>query len=275
MRMFALFLILFSSVCFGEPIKVVVLDTGFKANKNYTVPLCKGYHLDLTKEGAKPSDIAPLDENGHGTHVVGLINQFAQDLPLTSILPFKTNRNNLAKLNKAVPNGYCFVIVKYYSNNGKNAVNWAKGLKYIETIPGKLLINLSGGGGERFKTETTYISKILAKNNKVIAAIGNENNDKGYYPAYEPGVTAVGSIDITTYKKENVVPISEVFLKNKNIYVYKSNYSNYGVSKIVWRFGALYSGGLNDDIVYMRGTSQATAMETGLVLKEMLQNKEK
>jgi len=267
------FLILLSSVCFGaEPIKVVVLDTGFKYNKNYNIPLCNNYHYDATQEFSYPSAVPPIDRHGHGTHIVGLIHQFAQDLPLTKLLPVRTNGENLKKIKDIKGKGYCFVIVKYYNDSTEIKTSyWIKSLKYIETIPGKMLINISGGGTERYNFESNFVKTMLAKNNRIIAAIGNEN-EKGsdYYPALEPGVTAVGAIDVTSYKREKAILINTIFVDKKPVYIYKSRYSNYGHAKILWRFGGLYSGGLNDDIVYMNGTSQATAMETGLALKKLL-----
>jgi subtilisin family serine protease len=277
MKKFLLFLLLFSLNSFGaEPIKVVVLDTGFKTNTKYKIPLCENFHYDATNAQAKASNIPPTDTHGHGTHIVGVINQFAQNLSFTKALPISVNVENVEKIKNINPIGYCFVIVKYYNEKTIDAVkSWARGLKHIQTIPGKLIINLSGGGDAPLKLETNFIKSMLSKNNKIVAAMGNGNNTSSYYPASEYGVTAVGAMEVTPYLREdkNALLINKIFINEKSIFVYKARYSNYGHSKIVWRFGDLYSGGLNDDIVLMRGTSQATAMQTGLELNSVLKTR--
>jgi subtilisin family serine protease len=262
----------------AEPIKIVVLDTGFKQNSYYSIPVCSGYHYDSTQDIFGSTSLVPIDEHGHGTHVVGVINQFILGLPLTKELPQQINLENLDKISKIKKDGYCFVIVKYFTKTNKIPIlnSWVKALKHIETIPGKLIINISGGGSDSYEEEKVFVRKMLAKNNRIIAAIGNEYSNKlAYYPAKDYGVTAVGSMEITDKKKvDKSMLLSVVEFKNQTIYVYKNKYSNYGLSKILWRFGGLYSGGLNDDIVFMYGTSQATAMETGLTVKTMLEQNE-
>jgi hypothetical protein len=278
MKRLLLFLLLFSLNSFGaEPIKIVVLDTGFKANAKYKIPLCKNYHYDATNSQAKASNIPPMDIHGHGTHIVGVINQFAQNLPLTKVFPMSMNVENLEKIKNVNPTGYCFVIVKYYNNSIQGEEGWAKSLNYIETIPGKLIINISGGGSDPINREKEFVKRTLKKGNKIISAIGNDKQKGSYYPASEYGVTAVGAMEVTFFerKSQEEILISKIYINKMPVFVYKSKYSNYGHSKIIWRFGHLYSGGLNDDIVLMRGTSQATAMQTGLEINKLLQNKEK
>jgi subtilisin family serine protease len=269
--------ILFSSFAYGtEDIKVVVVDTGFKENSNYTVPLCSGWHYDATTQVPTQTLNPPLDTHGHGTHIAGIIHQFAQGETLGAGLVFKYTPGSLEKLKSSKKTGYCLVIVKYYNKAGENnAKAWTAALQYIRTIPGNLVVNFSGGGVNRMKAETEFVQEMLKRGNRIIAAAGNENSDMSkapkYYPAMEPGVTAVGAFEFSLYKKANEKPLGESRVPGgKLMYAYKMQPSNYGSAKIVWRVGELYSGGLNNDIVLMVGTSQAAAMQTGLVVRSML-----
>jgi hypothetical protein len=289
-------LILFSLSSYGEPLKVVVLDTGFKENSMFNIPLCPDYHYDATAEEPVKSKVPPTDNHGHGTHVVSNIHQYAHNLNVgyPGMTPF--NRKNLDLLKVDAPMDYCFVIVKYFDSvkpESTLTVPWKESeydvaLRYIETIPGQKIINISGGGEERNDVEVAFVKKMHEQNSQIIAAAGNENSNLGekpkkqtkkqkeeryakYYPAVEIGVTMVGAYEFSKFKHSDE---KELFAsEDKSLYIYKLAQSNYGASKIVWRLGVLYGAGLNNDIAIMKGTSQATSVETGLTIRKILEQR--
>ena len=280
--MFSILLTLVSFALAGEPVKVIVLDTGYKPNAKFSVPLCPGrVHYDATKRPGTLSYAPPMDTHGHGTHIVSTIFQYAEGAQLTDEWGQLLSKN-ISILKLPAAQGYCFIIVKYYTGTEKNsAKNWIRAQKYIKNLKPPFILNLSGGGPDRLEEEAIFVRQLLSKGNTIVAAVGNDSqnlteNGKTYYPAMEPGVTAVGAFYITKKKLDTQKPISSLKVRGKSeeyVYVYPSDFSNYGLKKIVWGFGSLYGAGLNDDIVNMSGTSQATAMRTGLIVRSKLKGK--
>src|SRR5665213_1492289 len=108
-------------VCNNKPIIVAVIDTGFGLTTvDIKARLCNFGHKDFTggsttdKYGTK--DPVPVDDNGHGTHIAGLIDSFAS----------KSNVN------------YCLVILKYYKPDAydeANLRNTVDAINYAKNIP--------------------------------------------------------------------------------------------------------------------------------------------
>lgn len=161
----ALLLLLLSHLAYADPIRVGVIDTGLNlADPRFRSVLCEQGHRDFTGEGIK-------DLDGHGTHVAGLIKQYAGNV------------------------SYCMVIIKFYTANNPNvgsfqtALQWAVDLKLD-------YINVSVDGSGSSENEL----KIL-KNSKstFIVAAGNQNIDLDVscsYPAcYNlPNMIVVGAL---------------------------------------------------------------------------------
>lgn len=216
------------------PIKIAVIDTGFGFNNvSEDTHLCKTGHKDFSSEQMFAVDSRttyPMDTHGHGTNVVGLIEQYA-------------DKGNLR---------YCIVVIKFYTprQTGKqNQRASTKAFNYAAKIGAKF-INYSAGGVVYNAPEFFAIEAFLNKGGRIISAAGNENQnldiiDNTYYPAmYDLRITVVG---------------------NNNKFGVKSLTSNYGNRVDSWEIGENQSAyGIT-----MTGTSQATAIHTGKILSEL------
>lgn len=175
------------SKCADKPVVVAVIDTGFGFhNKGLGAKLCKFGHKDFSSDqefqhtvnyGTK--DPVPLDLHGHGTNVVGVIEEYARS----------THTN------------FCVVILKYYGSNHMGhidatikAINYATDLKVD-------YINYSSGGREPSTVERIAVEKFLNNGGTMISAAGNESANLDvagnvYYPAmYDSRIVMVGALD--------------------------------------------------------------------------------
>ena len=219
-----------SKICLLRPIKIGVVDTGFGfEGKGRGAPLCQYGHKDFSVDqkyslAYNTKTPVPVDLDGHGTNIAGLIANYADE--------GKTK--------------YCLVIIKYFSHKQsgyENSRSSAQAFRYANNL--KLeVVNYSGGGPSIDFDERDSVEAYLDRGGKLIAAAGNESIyldglDNGFYPAmYDSRITIVG---------------------NKDIYGAKAPSSNYGPYVTTWENGnkrTAYG-------ITMTGTSQATAVTTG------------
>jgi subtilisin family serine protease len=237
--------VLLASSAQAKQLVVAVLDTGIDQYTNKH--LCKTGHKSYVAESAL------VDSNGHGTHIAGLIEKYAQD-----------------KVD------YCIIAVKYYqpSNLGKqNLLNLVAALAYV--VDRRVdFINISGGGSEPDQFEHAQIMRALNAGITIVAAAGNEHMELKYgnckyFPAcYDSRIVTVGNLqwDYATANKalprQRVVPYNPA----SHVAAYSSNYGEY-VTR--WEHGQNVQSTLpGNKYGYMSGTSQATAIATGKLLKE-------
>lgn len=159
-------LFLVTSLYAAEPIKVVVLDTGLDIT-DARFHLCSTGHRDFTNTGIQ-------DTAGHGTHVAGLITQYAG------------NAN------------YCLVIVKYVADfELSDDRAYSNAIEYSVSLHPKY-INLSGSGPSKGLREEYAINEN--PDITFVVAAGNEHFSldlKDWWPASYPykNVVVVGSTD--------------------------------------------------------------------------------
>lgn len=225
-----------------KKIVVAVIDTGISTELLKGNSYCEDGHKDFTGTGLQ-------DTHGHGTHISGIIDQYAKNYIFTKGKAPK----DIDKLHE----NYCQIIIKYYdpkavkSDNLKNTIEsfrWAIDHKVD-------VINYSGGGLEFSKEEKAVVEEALDKGIKVVAAAGNEKSDIDkykYYPAmYDKRIYIVG----------NIVGESRVIAAS----------SNRGKSINTWEIGTNVLSRLpNNSYGYMTGTSQSTAIKSGKLVREML-----
>lgn len=180
----------------------------------------------------------PKDDNGHGTHVAGIIGA-ALDLAMGV---------------SGVVHYVSIMSLKFYSSSLPGSINLKNTVKAINYAidHGARIINYSGGGPEFNEDEYLAIKRANQKGVLLVVAAGNERQDINksvnfFYPAsyHLPNIIAVSALDINN----NPVPSSnwgdrkvDVAAPGENIYSTLPG----------GRFG------------YMTGTSQATAFVTGI-----------
>ncbi|MBI3534361.1 MAG: S8 family serine peptidase [Deltaproteobacteria bacterium] len=171
-----------------------------------------------------------LDDNGHGSHVAGIIGAELNGLgtvgvsPEVSILP-----------------------VKFLGSDGSGtAQNAIKAIRYA-TAMGANVISNSWGGGGKSDLLNEAIQDAIKQGIFVIAAAGNDKSDNDKtptYPASYSGVIAVASSD-----------------ENDNL----SSFSNFGKTTVfVAAPGSnIYSSYLKNTYKKLSGTSMATPQVSG------------
>lgn len=183
------------------------------------------------------------DTHGHGTHIAGIIAGHSPELPRV---------NSQVKI----------MALKYYDPKASgldNLLNSIKALHYAIKMKAQV-INYSGGGVESSKMEEAAIRKAASAGILVIAAAGNESADTdktGYYPA--------------NYKLPNIISVAAVDTQGGLL-----SFSNYGSKTVdlATRGKNIYSTLPDGKHGFMTGTSQATALLTGMVAQLMLQKPE-
>ena len=222
---------------------VAVLDTGIDPALMDSPFICKTGHKDFTGSGL-------VDNHGHGTHIAGLVEQYAKGVVLTKRTP--------AELDKAKAD-FCIIVIKYYDPkvthnnflmNTIKAIDWA----INQNVD---IINYSGGGAEPDAAERAVVLKALNKGIKFVAAAGNERNDIDkvkYYPAmYDSRIFIVGN------------------LVDSKVATLVASSSNFGKSVNTWEIGSnVLSRMPGKSFGTMTGTSQACAVKSGKLVREML-----
>lgn len=177
------------------------------------------------------------DNNSHGTHIAGIIQQRTQSTRIK------------------------YMILKYY-DSGKadedtvsattQAINYATEMKAD-------IINYSGGGYTPNEKEKEAIRNAQKQGVLFVAAAGNDglNTDTiGYYPA--------------SYKIKNIISVAAMDSKKQLL-----DSSNFGADSVdfVAPGKKVFSSLPGGNYGYMSGTSQATAWISGLAAKLMLLKK--
>lgn len=235
----------------AKTLTIAVIDTGIDSNNP---KLCKFGHKSFLPN----SPNALVDTNGHGTHIAGLIAKHAGD------------------------NNYCLVAIKYYGdvNTGRqNLANMRSALRYAINIKADY-INISGGGPEFDEQEFLLIREALKKKITIVVAAGNERSDLdascNYFPAcYDKRIVMVGNLqkgadfsNLDNDTKWAAIKIGLAF-KLGTFETEKCPSSNYGLRVTKWEIGtdvvSTLPGGKTGT---MTGTSQATAIETGKMVRE-------
>ncbi len=217
-----------------EQLRIAVVDTGLNLqDPRFSELLCdKGTtSVDFTNTSIN-------DTIGHGTHITGLIKEYAGD------------------------SNYCLIILKYYLPYSSGLDNLKRTIKAFAYAAKQnvSIVNYSGGGGAFDETEMNTI--LNNKKITFIVAAGNDNInlDKNcyYYPA--------------CYNLSNIIVVGSNVSRFK-----KAPMSNYGRKVEVWETGenvlsTLVQDECKDQCLlnkgYMSGTSQATAIFSGKTIYE-------
>lgn len=219
----------------GRIIRIAVVDTGMNLEDRWPENSVGLYQPKICPGLSKDFTGTTLnDEHGHGTHIAGLIAKYAEG----------TN--------------YCLIIYKYFLPDADGMVNLKHTIEaFNEAITQKVdVINYSGGGIIRSNEECIVIKKALDMGIKVNAAAGNEGvniNFFHFYPAMcDERVNVIGGLT----KSGQKMPMSN-YSGGFGITVHPEQ----GQDQLSLLPGGQYG--------YMSGTSQATAIYTGKLVKRM------
>lgn len=203
---------------------IAVVDTGVD---NSLADLKSHVRMDIGKNFVN-KDSLPLDDNGHGTHVTGIIaaesnNGYSMEgiNQHTKIMPVKVLDAEGSGDSEQIANG-----IIYAANHGAKVINLSLGGEYSRTIEYAL-------------------NYAASKNVVVVVASGNDSQMGMSYPAssrYAISVGATNNFDIV------------------------SDYSNYGETLDLVAPGTnIPSLVPNGNVTYMSGTSMATPHVTAVV----------
>jgi len=158
----------------GEGIKIAVLDTGVDLD-----------HHDLTKNILPGMNVVnpskgPWDDNGHGTHVAGIISAENNEIGMVGVAPES----------KIIP-------VKVLNKQGNgDLVSVSKGIRWAVDEAKADLICMSLGGAHPVQEVRKAIQYAESKGVISFVAAGNSGKTKKiFYPANYPETIAIGSID--------------------------------------------------------------------------------
>lgn len=158
----------------GEGVVVAVVDTGVDPGHPDLKPqLVPGYN---TLEG----NDNPKDDNGHGTHVAGIVAAVAGNgLGVAGVAP-----------------GAKIMPIRALGDMGGTAQSVSAGIQWAADH-GARVINLSLGAPQPSRAIGSAVKYAIGKGCAVVAAMGN-SGDQGnpkMWPAAYPGVIAVGALD--------------------------------------------------------------------------------
>ncbi len=161
----------------GAGITVAVIDTGVKESHPDLDPEIVLSGTDYVAPGTSAND-----ENGHGTHVAGII---------------AAQRNNGRGIAGLAPRAKILPVRVLDRNGSGTSANVSKGIIYAADRGAKV-INLSLGSTQSSSAMQSAVSYAISKNVLVVAAAGNRGcgilGTPTEYPAAYSGVVGVGGV---------------------------------------------------------------------------------
>jgi len=192
-----------------------------------------GYKDDIHGWNFVDDNNKVLDENGHGTHVAGIIKKQFEKV--------KQNKYQTIK----------FMVLKFYDHTVKgeqSLINGVKAMNYAIRMNARVL-NYSGGGVDYDERELFVLQKAARHKIILVAAAGNNHTNSDYnkyYPA--------------SYNLSNIIAVASIDRDLK-----LSAFSNFGLDSvdIAAPGNAVLSAMPRNKSDYLSGTSQSTAFVTG------------
>lgn len=211
-------------------------ENGFSKASNGFDDDSNGYIDDVYGWNFVENSADVTDDNGHGTHIAGIIGGERPD----------------GQGSIGVSPNVSLMILKYYGpeNSGMdNLTHTIQSIRYAVKMGAKV-INYSGGGVIRSSEEEKALAWAASKGVLVVAAAGNEGLNSDFFHFYP-----------ANYDLQNIISVTAT-----NRYGQLLDVSNWGPSTVdIAAPGKnIYSTLPNGQFGYMSGTSQATAFVTGV-----------
>ncbi len=152
---------------YGDGVRVAILDTGIDYNHpDLEDKMWEGTGYDFVND-----DEDPMDEDGHGTHVAGIVSSIAPEAELMALKVIEEEGGRWQEVSQAI---------RFARNNGAD------------------IISMSFGGERSPLAEAIRIQINFAYTRDDIlltAAAGNDDTDDQYYPAAYENVAAISAVD--------------------------------------------------------------------------------
>ncbi len=165
----------------ATPPTVAVIDTGV----DYTHPdLCEQTGKVILGKNFVADNMNPFDDNGHGTHVAGII---------------AANAGNAAYGEGVCPNCKILAIKVIGSDGFGTWFDVAEGMAYARTAvttPPTKVVNMSLGGGYS-RLIATQVLALKTAGKVLVAAAGNNNDYEFFLPGRRPKHSAASNGDGT------------------------------------------------------------------------------
>lgn len=152
---------------------IAIIDTGIDKNHPDLAGEVVGGYNFLT------GTTDTTDDNGHGTHVAGIIEAATNNGTGVASIGYK---------------GTLMPIKILDASGTGNAADLASAIIYAADNGAKI-INLSLGGSSYSQTEQDAVNYAIGKGVIIVAAAGNNGNSSLVYPAADQGVLAVSATD--------------------------------------------------------------------------------
>ncbi|QWU16654.1 subtilisin [Paenibacillus sophorae] len=203
----------------SSSIKIAIIDTGVDISHPDLLENIKGGFNSINSKKSYN------DDNGHGTHVAGIIAAEHNNIGVVGVVP-KANIYAI-KAFDSLGNGYLSDIIEGINWSINNNMN---------------VINISFGANADSQLLHDIIIKAYEAGIVVVAAAGNDSSSIVNYPAAYPEVISVSAVD-TNFNKASFAPSGKVDVVAPGVNIF----STY--------LGSMYAG--------LSGSSMATPHVTG------------
>lgn len=175
------------------------------------------------------------DDDGHGTHVSGIILSVDQDITSTNPPPPQPSKVKIMPL-------------KFLDGDGNGVTSDAIKAIYYAVNNGAMVLNNSWGGSAYSSALHDAVAYSYQKGALFVAAAGNEGDNSDYYPMYP-----------ASYNVPNVISVGATRSDN-----HLASFSNYGNSVHLGSPGSgIKSTYPGNSFRYMSGTSMAAPFVAG------------
>jgi len=156
---------------YGDDVLIAVLDTGIDYNHpDLEDKMWEDIGYDFVND-----DDDPMDEDGHGTHVAGIVSSVAPEVELMALKVIEDRGGDWIDLAKAI---------QYAHDNGADIITMSLGAQRSRL--GRLI---------ELRIDAAYEDGIL-----LTAAAGNNDDDDEFYPAAYESVMGVSAVNSTKQK---------------------------------------------------------------------------